>query len=216
MTIKEAIALRIARFDLLWLKAVGYTFQEEGDIKDKEYKEAMAAWKPKSEDVAKKHGFESFENYCELRYDEGDKVKVDEIEKVWDEKPVAPSPLYLYEMSVINEAERIANFIEKKAEEKGITAREVWDLYGKKDGEPVSCWDFVDNIKADGYDGWDDGHSGNSGSMAVQFTYTLLFDRYLFPYMHGALVHLVGDKGYYDDRSDCKEYIERFRKDEKN
>lgn len=214
MTIKEAITLRIARFDLLWLKNLGYTFQEEPEIVEKKYKDEMAEWQPRADEAAQRRGFADFETYINtvIRSDDDENVRIDELEKIWKEKPNAPSPLYHYEMLVINESERIANFIEKKAEEKGLTVEETLDIYEKKDGEAVSCWDFVDNIKADGYDGWDEGHSGNSGSAAVSFALTLLLNRHLYPYMHGALVGLVGDKGYYDDRADVKEYFEKVKK----
>lgn len=48
-------------------------------------------------------------------------------------------------------------------------------------------------------------HSGNSiGASWILFR-TYLFQPELVPYMHGSLSGLVGDKGYYDDRSDLPE-----------
>ena len=213
MTIQEAITERIARFDRLWLQAVGYTFQDEPEVEEKRYNKEMAEWQPKADDAAKKHGFGDFDAY--VTYVREDNDRIEELEDIWGQEPVTPTPLIKYEMSVIDESQRIAEFIEAKAEEKHLTPKEAWDLYAKKDDDTyVSCWDFVDNIKADGYTGWDDGHSGNSGSAAVLFVRTLIFDRDLFPYLHGALSTLVGDKGYHDDRSDVKAYIEAHKKNE--
>ena len=52
---------------------------------------------------------------------------------------------------------------------------------------------------------FDEGYSGNSVGMSWR-----LFECYkvrpdLVPYMHGCLALLVGDQGYYDDRSDVPE-----------
>lgn len=67
-----------------------------------------------------------------------------------------------------------------------------------------SLYDLVDAIK-DKLQFFDNGHTGNSMSMSW-----LLFRTYrerpeLVPYMHGCLAQLVGDEGYYDDRSDVPE-----------
>ena len=217
MTIKQAITLRIARFDLLWLKSVGYTFQDEPEIEKKRYDKEMAEWQPMADAAARKNGFTDFGSYTSTvcsSSDEDKDSRIEELDEIWTKKPNLPYALIHYEMSVIEECERIAEFIQGKAKEKGLTNKEVWDSYAKKGEEDASCWDFVDNIKADGYDGWNEGHSGNSGSAAVHFAYTLLFNIELFPYMHGALSPLVGDKSYHDDRSDVKDYIEKFGKDE--
>lgn len=48
-------------------------------------------------------------------------------------------------------------------------------------------------------------HSGNSMGMSWLLYRTYLFNPELVPYMHGALTPLVGDEGYYDDRSDLPE-----------
>jgi hypothetical protein len=217
MTIKQAITLRIARFDLLWLKSVGYTFQDEPEVEQKRYEKEMAEWQPKADEAARKYGFTKFDDYpnsIDYEADPGEQGRIEELQEIWNAEPKEPNALINYEMNVIDEAERIAYFIQDKAKEKGLTNKEVWDSYAKKGEEYASCWDFVKNIQADGYDGWDEGHSGNSGSASVRFASTLLFNIELFPYMHGALTPLVGDKGYHDDRSDVKEYIEKFGKNE--
>lgn len=45
-------------------------------------------------------------------------------------------------------------------------------------------------------------HSGNSMGMSWSLFMTYVSQPELIPYMHGCLAGLVGDKGYYDDRSD--------------
>ena len=104
--------------------------------------------------------------------------------------------LYSYEKTVIDEARRIAVFILNKGDDwKG-----VWEGYAAAgDG---SSFDFVEAIIKDGYDGWDENHSGNSGSASVYFARCLLERPDLFQYLHGALTPLIGDAGYNDDRTD--------------
>lgn len=48
-------------------------------------------------------------------------------------------------------------------------------------------------------------HSGNTMGMSWLLFRTYLFHPELVPYMHGSLAQLIGDKGYYDDRSDVPE-----------
>ena len=50
---------------------------------------------------------------------------------------------------------------------------------------------------------FDNGHTGNSMSWLLFRTYRERPE--LVPYMHGCLAQLVGDEGYYDDRSDVPE-----------
>ena len=71
-------------------------------------------------------------------------------------------------------------------------------------------------IQEAGYDGWGDGHSGNSGGMAVRFAYDMLHTPELFPYEHGAMSYLVGDEGYHDDRSDVHEAVEAYKAKKKS
>jgi len=35
----------------------------------------------------------------------------------------------------------------------------------------------------------------------------------LIPYMHGSLAKLVGDEGYFDDRADVKEALEKYERE---
>ena len=66
---------------------------------------------------------------------------------------------------------------------------------------------FIYDIK-DKVPFFDKDHSGNSLGMSWR-----LFECYkirpdLIPYMHGCLATLIGDEGYYDDRSDIPKYKE--------
>lgn len=66
---------------------------------------------------------------------------------------------------------------------------------------------FIYDIK-DKIPFFDEGHSGNSLGMSWR-----LFECYKIrpdwiPYMHGCLANLMGDEGYYDNRSDIPKHIE--------
>ncbi|MGN1155695.1 MAG: hypothetical protein ACI4TK_05925 [Agathobacter sp.] len=108
--------------------------------------------------------------------------------------------LYGYEKVVVDEARRIAEYILKKDGD----YKRIWDSFSGEDGT-VSV--FVKNLVNDGYEGWDKSHSGNSGAKAVHFANCLLDRSDLFPFLHGAMAELVGDEGYYDDRSDLPNKI---------
>lgn len=208
--IENAIQSRIDRFNGLYKRALGYTFEEEVDIENERYEREMAEYTPKVEARAKELGYESEHDYINYLWDnhiEPDDPRRDLVmQDLWKNCPKSPNELYTYEMSVINEAKRIAFwFIDNFAGNE----KAKWKEFSP---EGTSTWDFVKNIKEAGYDGWDEGHSGNSGSMAVSFAYGLLFQVELFPYMHGALCYLVGDEGYHDDRNDVHEAIEAYKK----
>ena len=215
--IENAIQARIDRFNKLYKKALGYTFEEEVEIEQKRYEREMAEYKPKVDARAKELGFESERDYLDYLWD--NKIDYDDprrdpvMRDLWKTEPKPSGELYSYEMNVINEAKRIAFwFIDH------FTGHETeqWEEFAyDADHNGKSSWDFVKAIQEAGYDGWDGGHSGNSGSMAVRFAYDMLHTPELFPYEHGALCYLVGDKGYYDDRSDVHEVIERWKKEHK-
>ena len=42
--IKDAIKARIERFNKLWFKALGYTFEEEPEIERVKYEDKMREW----------------------------------------------------------------------------------------------------------------------------------------------------------------------------
>ena len=212
--IENAIQARIDRFNRLYKKALGYTFEEEVEIERKRYDLEMAEYQPKVEARAKELGYESESEYLNYLWDnhiESDDPRRDPVmQELWKNSPKPSCELYSYEMNVINEAKRIAfwfidNFTGHETEQ--------WKEFGyDADKNGGSSFDFVEVIKKAGYDGWDDGHSGNSGSMAVRFAYEMLHNLELFPYEHGALCSLVGDKGYHDDRSDVHEAVEEYKK----
>lgn len=209
MNFKELIEKRIERFNNFWLRDLGYSFEDEPKVMKEEYDTKMKVWKSKSDETAQKYGFANFEDFKEKRWESYNDVtcefelNIDELNQLLKEEPDSPSPLYFYEMSVINQAESLANFIVKKSEELDQTTIETWDKYAlKDDGSYYTNYEFTKNIIEDGYDEWNDGHSSNSASASVMFANTLLFHPELFPYLHGSLARLVGDKGYHDDRSD--------------
>ena len=205
--IENAIQARIDRFNRLYKKALGYTFEEEVDIENERYEREMAEYKPKVEARAKELGYESENDY--LKYIWGNHIEPEDrdpvMQDLWDHSPKPSCELYTYEMFVINQAKSIAewfidNYPGKEAEKWAEMA----------DGK--STFDFVDAMKKAGYKGWEDSHSGNTAGMSVSFAATLVHDPQLFPFMHGALCYLVGDEGYHDDRSDVHEAVENYRK----
>jgi len=125
---------------------------------------------------------------------------------LWEEKPKYPDGLYVYEMSVINEAENIAYWFMDTYHRK---AKQKWEEFAKQANH--SNYEFIEIIKKEGYDKWFEGHSGNSGTQAILFAFTLLFQTELFPYLHGACASIVGDKGYHDDRIDAQEAIKKYK-----
>ena len=206
--IKNAIKARIDRFNRLYKKALGYTFEEEVEIEKERYEREMAEYQPKVEARAKELGYESERAYLNYLWDNGidgfDSRRDKIMQELWNNAPKPSKELYSYEMSVINQAESIANwFLDTYPGQE----REKWGEFAKD----TNAFDFVEKIKKAGYDGWDDGHSGNSGSVAINFAYCLLAQIELFPYLHGALAALVGDEGYYDDRSDARAAIDEYR-----
>ena len=212
---KEIIRKRIDRFNNLWNTAVGYSFEDSDDILKKKFNEENEGWLVKANEAAKNHGFGSFEDYLDCKYDDDPCESIDELDALENIKPRYSGGLYHYEMTVINQAESIANFILKKfnelsedlPDELGVDLDYVWDRYAKgSNGDYVDAFTFVKKMKNDGYNEWDEGHSGNSGGMAVMFASCLLFKPEIFPYLHGALSPLVGDKGYYDDRKDIPQF----------
>ena len=213
--IENAIKLRIDRFNNLWIKALGYSFEKEVEIEQKKYKAQMEVWnntfKPRLIERANELGFKDDDEYLDycLENNIQPENRDSEIQSLWGKYPNSPSPLYNYEISVINPAKSIAfwfidNFTGQETEQLEKFAQEA----DKKGG---GSFEFVEVIKEAGYNDWDDGNYGNSGGMSIRFAYKMLHNLELFPYEHGALCYLVGDEGYHDDRSDVHEAIEHYK-----
>ena len=103
--------------------------------------------------------------------------------------------LFEYEMFCMTEAVKIIEFIKDKDTYKALLTEA-----GTK-----SLFEFVEFLENKGLK-LDAGHSGNT--MKQSFTLVLCYINRpdLVPYMHGSLAPLVGDSGYYDDRSDMPNY----------
>ena len=174
--IENAIQARIDRFNRLYKEALGYTFEDEVEIEQKRYEREMAEYQPKVEARAKELGFESESDYLNYLWDNKidafDERRDEVMQDLWDHAPKTSCELYSYEMNVINEAKRIAFwFIDNFTGHE----KEQWEEFAyDADKKGRSSFDFVKAIQEAGYDGWDDGHSGNSGSMAVRFAYEML------------------------------------------
>ena len=222
MTIDEAIRARLDRFNRLWKKAVGYTFEEERAVLDKIYEKESLKWMETAEPLYKKYGFWNYEDLWDYLmrhglYEDDDEYRSipSELLDLFHSKPMAKPSLYEYEMEVIKEARNIVEFVEKKSAENGIGMEEQWDRYIETArNKGYDTYDFVYKVlKPDGYDKWNDGHSGNSGTKSVLFAECLIKHPDMFPYIHGALAEMVGDAGYYDNREDAKEYLRSIKED---
>ena len=197
MTIQEAIKARIDRFNRLYLAAVGHSFEDDPKWCEEQIKKEFPVWNKKVNSRLKELNIPSLEDYIYTRYYAEDRILPtdDIIEKLRKEEPHYSS-LYPYEMSVIEQAKSIAEWFESQENPK-----DLWNSM------PKDIFEFVEELKKKGFDKWDEDHSGNSAGMSVRFARTLLFNRDLFPYLHGALVLLVGDEGYHDDRSDIEQVL---------
>ena len=66
---------------------------------------------------------------------------------------------------------------------------------------------FIYDIK-DKVPFFDKGHNGNSLGMSWRLFECYKIHPDWIPYMHGCLANLIGDEGYYDNRSDIPKYVE--------
>ena len=105
--------------------------------------------------------------------------------------------LYQYEMGCIAQALSFSEYFKDKSFEE-ITKT-------IKDKHNNDVYDFIDDIKGN-VPFFDEGHSGNSLAMSWRLFECYKVHPNMVPYMHGCLAPLVGDDGYYDDRSDIPEF----------
>lgn len=105
--------------------------------------------------------------------------------------------LYQYEMGCIAQALSFSEYFKDKSFEE-ITKT-------IKDKHNGNMWNFMDDIKSK-VPFFDEGHSGNSLGMSWRLFECYKVHPNMVPYMHGCLAPLVGDEGYYDDRSDIPEF----------
>ena len=213
MTIQEAIKQRIERFNRLWVKAVGYSFEDEVKKMKKERDNAVN----KANERAKEIGYSDYQEYIEklnsfYKYDETmgyqlsdevsyNKAKDNVLDELIKNIPTV-SPLYLYEMSVLNEVEKIINFLHTKDDD----LKKAWEKY--LTNENMTWNEIGKEMEKDGYE-FGKGHSGNSYAQSLSLAHVFVSDPDLFQYAHGSLAALVGDEGYHDDRSDVKEFLEK-------
>ena len=105
--------------------------------------------------------------------------------------------LYQYEMGCIAQALSFSEYFKDKSFEE-IT-KTIQDKYNN------DMYDFIEDIKSK-VPFFDEGHSGNSLGMSWRLFTCYKAHPNMVPYMHGCLAILVGDEGYYDDRSDIPEF----------
>ena len=99
--------------------------------------------------------------------------------------------LFKYEIFCMKEALKIVEFIKDKETYEALLAES-----GTK-----SFYEFIEFLKDKGLQ-LDEGHSGNTMGQSFSIALCYITRPDLIPYMHGSLAPLVGDSGYYDDRSD--------------
>jgi len=197
MTIQEAVDKRIERFNRLYLAATGHTFEEDEQW-CKEQNEAEApAWEAQLKERLEQLGYDSAEAYFKAYHNNQEEVYDEEFFNIWEKRPCHSSN-YPYEKFCIDQAVNIVEFI---CNQEG-NPKDIWDKYAKPNGVYVDAFDFVKGLESNGFTGWDDGHSGNTGMQSVMFAQCILFHPIMFQYLHGAIATLVGDAGYHDDRSD--------------
>lgn len=197
MTIDEAIRARLDRFNRLWLKAEGHTFEDDPKVKKEACEKALVEWEPKMKKRMEELGFKDEDEYLRHLYD--NHVPFEErdpiVQELWRTEPHYSS-LYDYEMGVLDDAKKIAEYVMNNFEGDN---NEKWE---KASGGFTSTFSILDHFEKTGGVSIDPGHSGNSAGMVVMFAHCLVTMPEMFQYMHGALAPLVGDEGYHDDRSD--------------
>ena len=177
----------------------------------------------KANERAKEIGYSDYQEYIEklnsfYKYDETmgyqlsdevsyNKAKDNVLDELIKNIPTV-SPLYLYEMSVLNEVEKIINFLYTKNDD----LKKAWEKYLTNEN---TTWNEIGKeMEKDGYE-FGKGHSGNSYAQSLSLAHVFVSDPDLFQYVHGSLAALVGDEGYHDDRSDVKEFLEKRKYKEK-
>lgn len=197
MTIQEAVDKRIERFNRLYLASTGHTFEEDEqwckDLNEAEF----PAWEAKVKEKLTSLGYESADAYFEAYRNNPEELYDEEFFDIWKRRPCHTSN-YSYEKFCIDQAVNVVEFIRSQEG----TPKEIWDKYAKQNGVYVDTFDFVKGLQADGFKGWSEEHSGNTGGQSILFAQCILFHPIVFQYMHGALSPLCGDEEYYDDRSD--------------
>ena len=211
MTIQEAVDKRIERFNRLYLAATGHTFEEDEQWCKDQNEAEFPAWEAKVNERLTSLGYESADAYFEAYRNNPEEIYDEEFFDIWKRRPCHTSN-YSYEKFCIDQAVNVVEFIRSQEG----TPEEIWDKYVKQNGVYVGTFDFVKGLQADGFKGWSEEHSGNTGGQSILFAQCILFHPIVFQYMHGALAPLCGDEGYYDDRSDIPSVEEIDALDKEN
>ena len=211
MTIQEAVDKRIERFNRLYLAATGHTFEEDEQWCEEQNKKETPAWEAQIKERLDQLGYESADDYFEAYRNNPEEIYDAEFFDIWKRRPCHTSN-YSYEKFCIDQAIKVVEFI--RSQER--TPEEIWDKYAKQNGVYVDTFDFVKGLQADGFKGWSEEHSGNTGGQSIMFAQCILFHPIMFQYLHGALSPLCGDEGYHDDRSDIPSVEEIDALDKEN
>ena len=115
--------------------------------------------------------------------------------------------LFNYEMFVMEESLTLYEHF-KDVEDINAYLEEFKIAFEEETGRKPEISDIVKNIPNFRYSE----HSGNTLGASWLMFITYKTKPEMVKFLHGSLANLVGDKGYYDNREDVKQYIEKYEK----
>jgi len=115
--------------------------------------------------------------------------------------------LFNYEMFVMEESLTLYEHF-KDVEDIDAYLKEFKTAFEEETGRKPEISDIVKNIPNFRYSE----HSGNTLGASWLMFITYKTKPEMVKFLHGSLANLVGDKGYYDNREDVKNYIKEHEK----
>jgi len=115
--------------------------------------------------------------------------------------------LFNYEMFVMEESLTLYEHF-KDVEDINAYLEEFKTAFEREIGRRPEISDIVKNIPNFRLSE----HSGNTLGASWLMFITYKTKPEMVKFLHGSLANLVGDKGYYDNREDVKQYIEKYEK----
>lgn len=113
--------------------------------------------------------------------------------------------LFKYEMFVMEESLTLYEHF-KDVEDINAYLEEFTNAFKKETGKEPDISDIVKNVPNFRYSE----HSGNTLSASWLMFITYKTKPEMVKFLHGSLVPLVGDEGYFDNRKDVKEYLKEY------
>jgi quinol monooxygenase YgiN len=115
--------------------------------------------------------------------------------------------LFNYEMFVMEESLALYEHFKDVADIDAYL-EEFKNAFEKENGRKPDVSDIVKNVPNFRYSE----HSGNTLGASWLMFITYKTKPEMVKFLHGSLANLVGDKGYYDNREDVKNYIKEHEK----